>query len=182
MKTKKDLTIYDVENWAKEVEKFSTRQLTEKEAETFLMCAMSEKRVDNKDLIQLLDEKKGGMASVIWLRIKHCHTYSITPALAVYLGEIITNFGISTMICNYLQYMAYKHELQVITCKDWGMKIFPMGYISDSDWEKAWNLQKIIPENGESDNMLDYSGCYDSLTSRFNENEKVINNSKNNEI
>lgn len=37
MKTKKELTIYDVENWAKEVEKFPTRQLTEEEAKKFLM-------------------------------------------------------------------------------------------------------------------------------------------------
>lgn len=84
MKTKKDLTIYDVENWAKEVEKFPTRELTEEEAKTFLMSSMAEKRVgDDKELIQLLDEKKGGMASVVWLRIKHCHTYSITPALEI---------------------------------------------------------------------------------------------------
>ena len=164
MKTKKDLTIYDVENWSKEVEKFQTRQLTEEEAKTFLMCSISEKRLgDDKELIQLLDEKKGGIASVIWLRIKHCHTYSITPALAIYLGEIISNFGISTMMRNYLQYMAHKHKLKVITCKDWGLKIFPFGYISDDDWEKAWNLQKIIPEDGGSDNMLDYSGCYNSI-------------------
>ena len=164
MKTKKELTIYDVENWAKEVEKFSPRQLTEEEAKAFLMCSMSEKKLgDDKELIQLLDEKKGGMTSVVWLRIKYCHTYSITPALAVYLGEIITNFGMSTMICNYFQYMAHKHKLKVISCSDWGMKIFPMGYISDSDWEKAWNLQKIDAEGEGSDNMLDYSGCYNSI-------------------
>lgn len=164
MKTKKELTTYDVENWAKEVEKFSMRSLTEDEIKKFLMSLKSEKLInDNKELIQLLDEKKGGMASVIWLRIKNCHTYAITPALAVYLGEIITNFGMSTMICNYLQYMAHKHKLKVITCQDWGLKIFPMGYISDSDWGKAWNLQKIIPDEGGSDNMLDYSGCYDSI-------------------
>ena len=164
MKTKKELTIYDVENWAKEVEKFSTRQLTEDEAKKFLILSMAEKRVvDDKELIQLLDEKKGGMASVIWLRIKHCHTYSITPALAVYLGEIITNFGMSTMMCNYLQYMAHKHKLKVITCADWGLKIFSRGYFRDEDWDNAWKLQKIIPEGVGSDNMLDYSGCYNSI-------------------
>ena len=164
MKTKKELTIYDVENWAKEVEKFSPRQLTEEEAKAFLMCSMSEKKLgDDKELIQLLDEKKGGMASVIWLRIKHCHTYSITPALAVYLGEIVTNFGISTMMCNYLQYMAHKHKLKVISCKEWGLKIFSQGYFSDEDWWKAWDLQKINAEGEGSDNMLDYSGCYNSI-------------------
>ena len=164
MKTKKDLTIHDVENWAKEVEKLPTRELTEDEAEKFLMSSMAEKRVgDDKELIQLLDEKKGGMASVVWLRIKYCHTYSITPALAVYLGEIITNFGISTMMCNYLQYMAHKHKLKVITCKDWGLKIFPMGFISDTDWQKAWDMQKIINDNEGSDNMLDNSFCMQSI-------------------
>lgn len=165
MKTKKELTIYDVENWAKEVEKFPTRQLTKEEARKFLMSSMAEKRVkDDEELIQLLDEKKGGMASVVWLRIKYCHTYSITPALAVYLGEIITNFGMSTMICNYLQYMAHKCKLKTISLRDWGLKIFPNGYISDDDWSKAWDLQKITPiENMASDNMLDYSGCYDSI-------------------
>ena len=128
------------------------------------MCSMSEKKLgDDKELIQLLDEKKGGMASVIWLRIKYCHTYSITPALAVYLGEIVTNFGISTMMCNYLQYMANKHKLKVISCKDWGLKIFHHGYFNDEDWQKAWELQKINAEGEGSDNMLDYSGCYNSI-------------------
>lgn len=166
MKNANELTIYDVENWAKEVEKFPVRPLTDDEVKTFLLCSISEfdKNIQKDDLIKLLDDKKGGMASVIWLRIKFCHTYSITPDLAVYLGEIVTNFGLSTMLCNYMQYMANKHKLKVITCKDWGMKIFPNGYISDDDWRKAWDLQKITPiENMASDNMLDYSGCYDSI-------------------
>lgn len=165
MKTYKELSKNDVENWAKEVEKFPKRKLTEEEVDGFLKFSMNEDRInEDKEIIRLLDEKEGGMASVIWLRIKHCHTYSITPALAVYLGEIISNFGISTMMCNYLQYMAYKHKQKVIDFKTFGMKIFPMGFISDIDWQKAWQMQKIISDNnGGSDNMLDYSGCYDSI-------------------
>ena len=165
MKNANELTIHDVENWAKEVEKFPVRILTEDEAKRFLMLSMNENKLNaDAELIELLDNKKGGMASVAWLRIKYCHTYSITPALAVYLGEIITNFGMSTMICNYLQYMAHKCKLKTISLRDWGLKIFPNGYISDDDWSKAWDLQKITPiENMASDNMLDYSGCYDSI-------------------
>lgn len=165
MKTYKELSKNDIENWAKEVEKFPKRKLTDKEVEGLLKLSMNEDRInEDKKLIRLLDEKKGGMASVIWLRIKHCHTYSITPALAVYFGEIITNLGISTMMCNYLQYMAYKHKQKVIDLKMFGMKIFPMGFISDTDWQKAWDMQKIISDNnGGSDNMLDNSFCMQSI-------------------
>jgi hypothetical protein len=164
MKTNKELTIYDIENWAKEVEKFPKRKLTDEEVEGFLKYSMNEDRInEDKEIIRLLDEKKGGMASVIWLRIKHCHTYSITPALAVYLAEIISSFGISTMMCNYLQYMAYKHKQKVIDFKTFGIKIFPMGFISDTDWRKAWDMQKIINDNEGSDNMLDNSFCMQSI-------------------
>jgi hypothetical protein len=164
MKTNKELTIYDIENWAKEVEKFPKRKLTDEEVEGFLKYSMNEDRInEDKEIIRLLDEKKGGMASVIWLRIKHCHTYSITPALAVYLAEIISSFGISTMMCNYLQYMAYKHKQKVIDFKTFGIKIFPMGFISDTDWQKAWDMQKIINDNEGSDNMLDNSFCMQSI-------------------
>ena len=164
MKTYKELSKNDVENWAKEVEKFPKRKLTDEEVEGLLKFSMYEDRMnEDKEIIRLLDERKGGMASVIWLRIKHCHTYSITPALAVYLGDIISNSGISTMMCNYLQYMAYKHKQKVIDFKTFGMKIFPMGFISDTDWQKAWDMQKIINDNKGSDNMLDNSFCMQSI-------------------
>ena len=52
MKTKKDLTIYDVENWAKQVEKFSPRQLTEEEAK-----ALIEKHKDDDILTSLIYEE-----------------------------------------------------------------------------------------------------------------------------
>lgn len=40
MKTNKELTIYDIENWAKEVEKFPKRRLIDEEVEGFLKFSM----------------------------------------------------------------------------------------------------------------------------------------------
>lgn len=178
MKKATELTIYDVENWAKEVENYPRRAFTEEEVGK-LMHLLFNESILNKDeeVVRLLDEKQGGMASVIWLRINHCHTYKISPTLAIYLGEIITNFGESTMMCNYLQYMAYKNHLKVITLREWGLKIFPNGYISEEGWKKAWELQKIETDREKgynSDNMLDYSGCYNSIKDIVAESPEVM--------
>lgn len=168
METKKDLT----KNWAEKVSKLPVRGMTQEEAEFYIKVFFNEKELNNDNvIIDALEKKKAGMASVLWLRIKHLHTYRITPSLALFLGNsIIKNFGTSTMIANYLQYIAYKHNLDVISVKEWNEIVFPNGYPTDESWNKAWDLQKITPEIRKeygitdfTDNILDYPQFSESI-------------------
>lgn len=57
-----------VEEWAKSVASKDKRPLTEKEATEFIKYFMSQKDLDeDKELIEILDQKKGGYSSVLWL-------------------------------------------------------------------------------------------------------------------
>lgn len=168
METKKDLT----KNWAEKVSELPVRKMTEEEVEFYMKVFFNEKELNNDNvIIDALEKKKAGMASVLWLRIKHLHTYRITPSLALFLGNsIIKNFGTSTMIANYLQYIAYKHNLDVISVKEWNEIVFPNGYPTDESWNKAWDLQKITPEIRKeygitdfTDNILDYPQFSESI-------------------
>src|SRR5574344_1418035 len=95
-----------VENWAKLVSSKPVRSLSEGEAYSYIKFSLLEKdkSFDIDQLIKLikdLESKNMGYASVLWLRIKHIHTYKISPALCAWLGIfIIKNFGESTMIAN----------------------------------------------------------------------------------
>lgn len=125
---------------------------------------MSQKDLDeDKELIEILDQKKGGYSSVLWLRVKYRHTFSITPSLCVYLGEnIIKNFGMSTMIANYLQYIAKERGIKKIGFDEWSRFVFPMGHPTDKSWEELWDAQKLDSEARQEDryrycdNVLDY--------------------------
>ncbi len=168
METKKDLT----KNWAEKVSKLPVRRMTQEEVEFYMRVFFNETEINNDDvIIDALEKKKAGMASVLWLRIKHLHTYKITPSLALFLGNsIIKNFGTSTMIANYLQYIAYEHNLDIISVKEWNQIVFPNGYPTDESWNKAWDLQKITPEIRKeygitdfTDNILDYPQFSESI-------------------
>lgn len=160
-----------VEEWAKSVASKNKRPLTEKEAIEFIKYFMSQKDLDeDKELIELLDQRKGGYSSVLWLRIKYRHTFSITPSLCVYLGEnIIKNFGMSTMIANYLQYIAKERGIKKIGFDEWSRFAFPMGYPTDKSWEELWEAQKLDSETRREDryrcidNVLDYPEFMESL-------------------
>lgn len=160
-----------VEEWAKSVASKNMRPLTEKEATEFMKYFMSQKDLDkDKELIEILDQKKGGYSSVLWLRIKYHHTFSITPSLCVYLGEnIIKNFGMSTMIANYLQYIAKEIGIKKIGFDEWCMFAFPMGHPTDKSWEELWDAQKLDSEARQEDryrycdNVLDYPEFMESL-------------------
>lgn len=156
-----------IELWAESLKSKPIRPCTEEEASDFLRWSFAELRnaVDEKGLKELLESKQGGMASVFWLRVKHCHTYEVSPTVAAFLGEnVIKNFGISTMLANYLQYWAAKRHWAKITMKELSY-IFPNGFPEDKSWEDAWGENKIETDNGgfSSDNGLDYPQLMESI-------------------
>lgn len=158
-----------IENWAKEVEKLPIRKLTPDEVSLYVNLYMQRRVIDNDiNLLESLNSKKLGMASVIWLRVKHCHSYKITPSLALYLGQtVLENFGHCTIMANYLQYFAHKFHLLEVNLMNLHEKIFPHGYLTEESFRKAWDMQKVTPELAKkmkgSDNILDYIECQDSI-------------------
>lgn len=153
----------NIEDWCKEVDKLPRRMFNGKEAVWLADLLFKEDGIDRSVNIQkLLEDKELGYASVIWWRIKCFHTFTISPSLALFLGDIVSNLGTSTMISNFLQYKAFLLKLKHITLSDFFIMIFPNGWISDEDWCKAWEWQKIKDE-GISDNMLDYPKYMESI-------------------
>jgi hypothetical protein len=74
----------------------------------------------------------------------------------MWLAEfVVSNFGISTMVANYLQYVAHKHGLKKIRVVDIGLRAFPNGFPDNDAWQKLWEAQKVPREFWEQEN---YSG------------------------
>lgn len=155
-----------IERWAQEVERCKKREFTKEEAKDFLKMSIYAEEVDAHcgDYVKDLEDKKLGLASAFWLRIEHLYTYHITPSLTMFLtAYVITNFGISTMMAAYLQYVAQRHGVKHIGFREFSAWAFPMGVPTDGEWERLWNLQKIPleeRESGASDNTLDYPEVY----------------------
>ena len=100
-----------VELWAEEFSKKPIRPLTKEEMSGFIGWSIveSSESFNDNELKQILEDKKGGLASVFYLRVKYRHMYEVSPVLAACLGDnILKNFGMSTMMANYLQWFALK--------------------------------------------------------------------------
>ncbi len=157
-----------IELWA---ENFSIKPIetcTEELAKAFFQHSFAEinHSVDEKGLKKLLDEAKGGMSSVLWLRVKRCHTYEISVTVAAFFGDyVLKNFGMSTMLANYMQWWAYKQNTTKITMREVAF-MFPNGFPTEESWNEAWNEQKVERDetNGWcSDNGLDYPQLMESI-------------------
>ena len=157
-----------VELWAEEFSKKPIRLLTEKEMSGFIgwRIVNSNKSFDDNELKKILEDKKGGLSSVFYLRVKYRHTYEVSPVLAAYLGDnILKNFGMSTMMANYLQWFCFKNKIKKLTLEDFAKKVFPFGVPKDEVWEEMWSLQKVKTENCmiDSDNGLDHQELMKSI-------------------
>ena len=66
------------------------------------------------------------------------------------------------MYLSYLQYH-YSKDKKKITCESLS-NIFPMGFPSKTSLERMWDLQKVERvKDGDSDNLLDYKKCFNSI-------------------
>lgn len=86
--------------------------------------------------------------------------------VAAFFGDcVFKNFGMSTMLANYMQWWAYKRNITKITMREVGF-MFPSGFPTEESWKEAWNEQKIERDetNGwSSDNGLDYPQLMESI-------------------
>lgn len=147
-----------IEDWCKNVDQAEKREMTEDECEIFISCYMNEsKMIHDSELMNILESKEN-YASVLWNRLK-LHTVDVSPVVCLFLGYHITNFGISTMVANYLQYVAHKCRIKKIGMNDVGMKVFPHGFPTEETWRKLWDMQKA----DDGGNILDDVDCGESI-------------------
>ena len=146
-----------IEEWAKLVKLAPFIQMSPNVAEDFIFAKMHENKLDETEqVIKDLENGDLGFASVLWKRIKYCHTYKVSAAVCLFLGEhVASNFGICTMLANYLQYIAHENGIQKITMDSLGFKAFPHGFPDSDAWQKLWDAQKVSREFWEKEN---YSG------------------------
>lgn len=149
-----------VEEWAKNVATVPLRPLTPEEMSDFIKCYVNEEHLDKDEELLKVLEGKDSMASVLWLRVKHCHTYEITPSLCLFLGTLIPNFGVSTMMANHLQYIAFIRKTKRIDLDTWAKGVFPLGVPTEEGWRTLWDLQK----SPEGYNILDNSEYMQSIS------------------
>lgn len=157
-----------VELWSEEFSKKPIRPLTKEEMSGFIgWCIVeSSESFNDNELKQILEDKKGGLASVFYLRVKYRHTYEVSPVLAACLGDnILKNFGMSTMMANYLQWFCFKNKIKHLTLDDFAKRVFPFGIPKEEVWEEMWSLQKVKTENCmiDSDNGLDHQELMKSI-------------------
>lgn len=173
-----------IEDWAKEVQNSKKREFTEQESKDFMQYCLIELNggvETDEGIMKLLENKQAGYSSVIWFRVKCCHTYEISATLAFYLGEqVITNFGISTMLANYLQFVAHEHNLKKIGMQEWSQHAFPMGIPEEAEWQRLWELQKIDYEvtdekyRGMGGNGLDWAALGESIREISTESNESV--------
>ena len=149
-----------VEEWAKNIATVPLRPLTPEEMSDFIKCYHNQGHLDKDEELLKVLESKDSMASVLWLRVKHCHTYEITPSLCLFLGTLIPNFGVSTMMANHLQYIAFVRKTKRIDLDMWAKGVFPLGVPTEEGWRTLWDLQK----SPEGYNILDNSECMESIS------------------
>lgn len=175
-----------IEDWAKEVQNSKKREFTKQESKDFIRYHLIELNGGveaDEETMKSLENKQAGYSSAIWFRVKCYHTYEILATLAFYLGEqVITNFGISVMLANYLQFVAHEHNLKKIGMREFSLYAFPMGIPEESEWQRLWELQKIDGEatddkyRGMVGNGLDHAALGESIReiSAAESNESVI--------
>ena len=75
----------NIEDWCKEVDKLPRRLFNGKEMGILAELLFKEEVVDRSvNIHKLLKDKKLGYASVIWLRVKCFHSFTISPSLALF--------------------------------------------------------------------------------------------------
>lgn len=154
-----------VELWAKEVEKAEKVQLPIDVAPDYIRIVFVASKIDlDEEALKQLEEKKLGLASLFWLRVKYCHSYEITPSVAFLVSVVANNPGTAVMISNYVQYKAFKHNVKKVDSEFFNTYCFPMGFPTEETWHKLWDMQKVERRGMESDNLLDYAANQKSIT------------------
>ena len=134
--------------------------MNEEETKIFLSLIMSEKSSDS----DTIDPQAVPFSNyqVLVQSLESRFTLKITQEAAIMVSVMSRVFGDVIMYLSYLQYH-YSKDKNKITCARLS-DIFPMGFPSKTSLERMWDLQKVERvKNSDSDNLLDYKKCFNSI-------------------
>lgn len=162
-----------VEEWAKEFEHCKHRELNDQEVSVLMNVVFHSKDIDNdKKLRTQIEQEPNTIAHIVYNRTKS-HSYNLTTSALILTELVVKNFGISTMLCAYMQYKAHKLGINTITAEIFCREIIPFGIPTDNELQRLWDLQKVKLEDRStdfsSDNGLDYKITYESIMKIGNE-------------
>lgn len=162
-----------VEEWLKEFDKSQKEQLPIEDAKLLLNLIFKEEELNkDKELLDVLEGKTNNiLCTVIWRRFKNYPMLNVSPSVALFLGGVAKDFGICTMMVAIVIAKAAQHRTKNINMNFLCRKVIPMGFPTEGEFEKLWELQKIDPEEIQSqefhgfmsDNLLDYKYSYKSV-------------------
>lgn len=119
----------------------------------FVAMTMKEDRIEtDSKALKLVAPKQPNFASMLYNRVKLCHTYTISVAAAIFMSTLIKRPGEATIYANYLQYKAFKMGKKKISMREIAL-IWPFGCFSEETLYQAWDKQKMAGCYGS--NMLD---------------------------
>lgn len=160
----KDLSFNSIQKWCEEMDKLERVPLTQEEAKTHIMCTKNQNKINkDKEFNNLLG--KWNAVSILYNRIKSCHTYTIDNASLLFLGSLIDRPGIVVQYTNFIQYKCWQHGIKHVTMDAISRVIMPWGKFKMEDLQTMWDKQKYIPANKNSGmlNMLDNMFCMLSI-------------------
>ena len=153
-----------VELWCEEFKKRCNTSLNEKQGEVLIVLLLNQENFNKNETIIKEIEDGNSYLTVLARRIKNGNfTYTVTPAGLLFLESLVENFGTSTMICAYLQWVSYKKGIKEFDIDNISKEVFPFGFPSDKDLNELWDMQKVrgeMPDNG-----LDWRITYKSIIS-----------------
>ena len=167
-----------VEEWSKEFDKCEKEQLTKEDAMLLMNIIFKEKELNkDKELLDMLEVKTNDtFCTVIWRRFKNFPMLRVSPSVALFLGEVAKNFGICTIMVAIVIAKAAQYRTKNIDIHFICNRIIPMGFPTEREFKKLWELQKIDLEERQaqefnsfmSDNLLDYNSSYKSVIDVLN--------------
>lgn len=158
----KDLDGTAIEKWCVELDKCERRKMTNKETELMINAIFAEKKMEgDNDWENLLKGYNG--VTILYNRVKYCHTYTMSKAVYVFLGSICDTPGMITEYANFIQYLCHKKHIKHIDMTTFAVQLFHGGFFRENDLQQAWCRQKVITDKGGSNNMLDYNYLMESI-------------------
>jgi hypothetical protein len=163
----KELNQDSIRQWAEKLDdNKKIIQMTKDQAIEFQKILLVQNDIDSDSvLLKRVEEKKMGIASLIYLRAKYIHTFKLHMSVVMLLGVICKSPGDCVIYLNYIQYKSHLLGIKDIDSNVFCTKLFPMGILSEQTLKESWDAQKVQDAyiNHSSDNMLDYVECGKSI-------------------
>lgn len=154
-KTYKELDGGSIERWAEELDQRQKREMTHEEMELFVFAKTKEKEIEkdkNHTFSDLVNTWSG--TAIINKRLQR-HTFTMSKAVMLFCGDMVTSPGEAVMMLNYIQYRCHRHNIKHVNMEALSRYIMPMGWFDKETLQEFWEKQKYVTESEHLANMLD---------------------------